>query len=118
MARAERLQKPLLLLTGLAVVAWLVWHVGPQIVGRMLVHVGWSFPAIAGIYAIHVVVRATALWRTMPAGNVRYTDVLRIRVLSEAVERLTFTGPFLAEPAKGWLLTRRGLSTVSAFAAV
>lgn len=31
---------------------------------------------------------------------------------------LTFTGPFLAEPAKGWLLTRRGLTTTDAFAAV
>jgi hypothetical protein len=31
---------------------------------------------------------------------------------------LTFTGPFLAEPAKGWLLERRGLPTAHAFAAV
>jgi hypothetical protein len=31
---------------------------------------------------------------------------------------LTFTGPFLAEPAKGWLLKERGLTTTDAFAAV
>jgi hypothetical protein len=44
--------------------------------------------------------------------------VLRIRLSGESVEWLTFTGPFLAEPAKGWLLKRRGVSTPAAFAAV
>ena len=34
------------------------------------------------------------------------------------IVHLTFTGPFLAEPAKGWLLKRRGLATADAFAAV
>src|SRR5205814_7426212 len=47
-----------------------------------------------------------------------YSDVLRITLAGEAVEWLTLTGPFLAEPAKGWLLGRRGIRTASAFAAV
>jgi len=48
----------------------------------------------------------------------RYRDVLLVRLSGEAVEMLTFTGPFLAEPAKGVLLARRGLSGPQAFGAV
>jgi uncharacterized protein (TIRG00374 family) len=108
----------LFLAFGLSVVAFLVWHAGPRLVWEMLVRAGWSFLAVVGVYAVHVGLRAAALWRTVVAGGVRFADVLRIRLSGEAVETLTFTGPFLAEPAKGWLLTRRGLSTADAFAAV
>jgi uncharacterized protein (TIRG00374 family) len=108
----------LLLAFGLSVVAFLVWHAGPRLVWAMLVRAGWSFLAMVGVYAVHVGLRAAALWRTVLAGGVRFSDVLRIRLSGEAVETLTFTGPFLAEPAKGWLLTHRGLSTAAAFAAV
>jgi hypothetical protein len=83
----------------------------------MLVRVGWGGPVIVGLYAAHVGCRAAALWRSVIGGRVRYVDVLRIRLSGEAVEMLTFTGPFLAEPTKGWLLKQRGLSTASAFAA-
>ena len=84
----------------------------------MLARVGWRFAAVAAIYAVHVVVRAAALWRTLVDGPVRFAEVLRIRLSGEAVEMLTFTGPFLAEPAKGWLLKSRGVTTAAAFAAV
>ena len=47
-----------------------------------------------------------------------FADVVRIRFSSEAVEQLTFTGPLLAEPAKGWLLTALALTTAVAYAAV
>ena len=115
MTRTVRL---LLLVFGLSVVAFLVWRAGPRFLWAMLVRTGWSFLAVVGIYALHVGVRAAALWRTMLGGRVRLGDVLRIRLAGEAVEMLTFTGPFIAEPAKGWLLTRRGLTPADAFAAV
>jgi hypothetical protein len=113
-----RFVRLLLLVLGLGVVVFLVWHEGVRVVMRMLVRVGWTFPAIVGIYAVHVAIRAVALWRTMISAVVRYVEVLRIRLSGEAVEMLTFTGPFLAEPAKGWLLTGRGVTTADAFAAV
>src|SRR5437016_6054714 len=84
----------------------------------MLVRVGWSFLAAAAIYSGYVGVRAAALWRSVLCGPVSYGDVLRIRLSGETLETLTFTGPFLAEPAKGWLLKHRGLATADAFAAV
>jgi hypothetical protein len=108
----------LFLVLGLGIVAWLVWRAGPQLVLNMLTRVGWSFLAVAAIYAAHVGMRAAALWRSVLGGPVSYGDVLRVRISGEAVEMLTFTGPFLAEPAKGWLLTHRGLATADAFAAV
>jgi hypothetical protein len=54
----------------------------------------------------------------MVGSGMPFGDVLRIRLSAEAVETLTLTGPFLAEPAKGWLLMRRGLTTAAAFGAV
>jgi hypothetical protein len=113
-----RIVRLLLLVLGLGMVALLVWRVGPRLVLNMLARVGWSFPAVAAIYAAHVAIRATALWRSVLGGAVSYGDVLRIRLSGEAVEMLTFTGPFLAEPAKAWLLKHRGLATADAFAAV
>ncbi len=108
----------LLLVLGLGVVALLLWHAGVRLVVGMLMRIGWRFPAVIGIYAAYVAIRAVALWRTMIGGVLRYTDVLRIRLSGDAVEMLTFTGPFLAEPAKGWLLASRGVPTAAAFAAV
>ena len=84
----------------------------------MMARLGWSFLSVAAIYSLHVMTRAEALRRTILRSSVRYADALRIRLSGDVVEKLTFTGPFLAEPAKGWLLTQRGLSGAEAFAAV
>jgi len=76
--------------------------------------VGWAFLVVSALYFAHVCVRAAALWRvtrTTASGRaLRYREVLRIRLYGEAVEMLTFTGPFLAEPAKGVMLTRYGVA--------
>jgi Lysylphosphatidylglycerol synthase TM region len=108
----------LLLVVGLSVAVLLVRHVGFWVVAGMIVSVGWALIAVAGVYAVQVAIRAVALWRVVLPHPVRYQDVLRIRLSTEAVEMLTFTGPFLAEPAKGWLLIRRGMPTAAAIAAV
>jgi hypothetical protein len=111
----SRLWRALVLLSGGAVLVALVAHVGLGVVLGLLRQVGWSLLPVSALYALHVVVRAFALWRGLPDGLLPYADVLRVRVAGEAVEMLTFTGPWLAEPAKGWLLTRRGIGTAEAF---
>jgi len=108
----------LLLAVGLGLAAVLVRHVGTAAVLHLLIRIGWRFLFVSGIYAVHVGVRAAALWRVMVTSPIPYPDVLRIRLSAEAVEMLTFTGPFLAEPTKGWLLTRRGTPASAAFGAV
>lgn len=108
----------LLVTLGLALMAALVIRVGVGTMASMIAQVGWAFPAIVGLYVIHSVFRALALWVALGVHAVPIVDVLRIRFSGEAVEALTYTGPLLAEPAKGMLLTSRGVPTVNAFAAV
>jgi lysylphosphatidylglycerol synthase-like protein len=115
MSRTIRLA---LLVAGLALVTLLIIRAGPALVVDMLTRVGWSFAVVVAVNVAHLILRSVALWRSVVGRPVRFVDVLRIRFSSEAVEVLTSTGPFLAEPAKGWWLIRRGLPAADAFAAV
>jgi hypothetical protein len=110
--------RTLLLGTGAGVLAWLIVRTGPSTIGRMLGSVGWGFAIVSALYLAHITVRALALWRSMAGPAVPFGDVLSVRLAGEAVEMLTFTGPFLAEPAQGFLLQRRGLSGARAYGAV
>jgi len=113
-----RLIRAALLVAGAAVLALLVSRMGVRVILDLLRQVGFAFLIVAAIYAAHLAVRAAALWRCLPPRSLRYGEVLRVRLSAEAVEMLTFTGPFLAEPAKGWLLARRGLTGADAFGGV
>ncbi len=113
-----RTARLLLLAAGLTVVGVLVWHAGPRLILDMLLRVGWRVPIVAAIFALYLATRALALWRSVPCGSLRYSDVLRIRLSGDAIEVLTFSGPFVAEPAKGWLLAQSRLAPADAFAAV
>ena len=112
----RRLLRLALLAAGAAVLFVLVRTMGVATIAGLLRQVGWAFAVVSALYFMHVCVRAGALWRLTP--TLRYRDVLRIRLYGEAVEMLTFTGPFLAEPAKGMMLTRHGISRVDAIKGV
>jgi lysylphosphatidylglycerol synthase-like protein len=103
----------LLLAAGAAVLIVLVRRVGLATITSLLRQVGWGFAVVSVLYFTHICVRAAALWRSI--GELRFRDVLRVRLSGEAIEMLTFTGPFLAEPAKGVLLTRHGIGGAHAF---
>ncbi len=107
----------LLLIAGLAVIALLIRHTGPQLVWSMLLTVGWRVPVIAGIYGTYLVTRGFALWGSAPAGTLRLGDALRIRLSGDVIESLTFT-QIISEPARGWLLTRQGMSIADAFGTI
>lgn len=111
MQRKQRIAAGLL---GVAVIGVLTARVGPSVVLGMLHRVGWALWLVSALYAVHVALRAVALWRGLPDGTLPFEDVLRVRAAGEAVEVFTFTGPWLAEPAKGWLLVRYGLSATDA----
>ncbi|HEY3131216.1 MAG TPA: lysylphosphatidylglycerol synthase domain-containing protein [Acidobacteriota bacterium] len=106
------------LLLGLALLAYLILHLGPGQILIMLVSVGWTFLPVVLIYIGHQLVRAAALRQCILTGSLSFVDVFSIRLSGETVQYLTFTGPFLAEPTKAWLLRKRGLQTGEAFAAV
>src|SRR5262245_16526465 len=103
-----------MLAAGAAVLAGVVAHAGVSTVAAMLWQIGWSFALLAVLRAGYVALRAAALWRAVPGDVLSFRELWWIRLSTEAVEMFTLTGPFLAEPAKGWLLTRRGLSGVQA----
>jgi hypothetical protein len=114
----SRTLRVLLLVAGISVIGLLIRQTGPRLIWSMLLGVGWRVPVVAGIYAMYLGARAVALWRASPAGAIRLKDVLRVRISGDVIEALTFTGPFFAEPAKGWFLMRYGLTATDAFATV
>lgn len=114
MSRSVRL---LILVAGALVLGALIRRVGLTTILALVRQVGPAFGFIVLLYGIHVAFRAWALHRTLAGTAARFTDVLRIRLAAEAIEMLTFTGPVFAEPAKGFLLTRRGLQTSVAYGA-
>ena len=107
-----------LLLGGAALLAALVWHLGPADVIAELGRIGWYFVAAVLLGGAYSVVRALALHACVARPDVvRYRDALRIRLSGEAIQTLTFTGPVVAEPTKAWLLETRGLTLTEGFAA-
>jgi len=107
-----------LLSVGLGLFVYLFVHLGPAAVLEMLGRIGWEAFAMAGIYAAYQFLRAAALSACVVDGPpLRWRDALWIRLSGEAVQFLTFTGPFLAEPTKAVLLTSRGLTATGGFAA-
>jgi hypothetical protein len=103
---------------GCVLFVYLFFRLGASKIFSLLLGIGRYFALIAATYAGHQLVRAFAYWKCATVdGHSSYWDILRIRLSGEAIQFLTFTGPFLAEPAKMWLLQGRGLSTKHAIAA-
>lgn len=106
-----------LLIAGLILLIYLIVQQGPAEILAMLLRIGWGFVPIAAIYTGHQAMRAWALQLSaVRRGAVAFADAFAIRLSGEAVQFLTSTGPFLAEPSKALLLGRRGLTKTEGFA--
>jgi hypothetical protein len=107
-----------LLLAGVAVLALLLWRLGPAEAFALIGRVGWSFGLIVLLFLAHHALRALAMQLCVPKpGALRYHDALAVRLAGEAIQSLSFTGPLLAEPTRAWLLKRPGLTLKEGFAA-
>lgn len=107
-----------LLVLGVGLLAVLLWRLGPAEVLDLCRRIGWQAVPVVLLYAAHHATRALALLTcVLRAGVLRYRDALAIRLSGEAIQSLTFTGPFLAEPTRAWLLERQGLTLKEGFAA-
>jgi Lysylphosphatidylglycerol synthase TM region len=115
--RLQFILRAVFLAAGCTLFAFLLIRLGPDRILDLLLEIGWWFLAILAIYFCFELVRALALRTCIVYGHLSYLDLLRIRIAGEAVELLTFTGPMLAEPTKGFLLRDRGLPWPNAFAA-
>lgn len=108
-----------LFLVGFGILAFLILELDIDEILRLVARTGWNFVVILLLYGGCQAARAGALWLCQPQAEVApYWNVLAIRISAEAVRLLTFTGPFLAEPSKVWLLGRRGLGTKEGIAAI
>lgn len=107
-----------LLALGCTLFVYLLVRLGVAEISALVWRIGWYFGPACAIYAGHHLVRALAYWKCITdRGRCSYGDIVRVRLSGEALQFLTSTGPFLAEPAKVWLLRRRGLSMKDAVAA-
>lgn len=103
---------------GLVLLVWVIVAQGPREILDLMLRVGWGIIPVTLVYAVYQAVRAAALWQCLPSPQAfGYRRTLWIRVSGEAVQFLTATGPFLAEPTKAWLLARGGLTGAEGFAA-
>jgi hypothetical protein len=107
------------LIAGLGLLVHLIIQIGPQNIFSAILRLGWNVVWVTLIYSASEMIRAVALWKSLPEGESRpYLKMLGTRLSGEAVRNLTFTGPFVGEPLKAWLLRKTGLPTAVAFAAV
>ena len=106
------------LLFGVALLVFLFARTGPGTVVDTVGRLGLAVFPIAAVYGAYQTVRAMALAATVRKPRaMSLRDALLIRLSGEALQFLTFTGPFVAEPTKAWLLKNKGLGTAEGFAA-
>lgn len=110
--------RTVLVLGGTALLALLIWRLGPSDILDAFGRIGWHLVPIILLGAGHHALRALALHTcVLRSGVLRYRDALAIRLSGEAVQSLTFTGPVLSQPTKAWLLEGHGLTLKEGLAA-
>lgn len=109
--------RPLLVLTGLALVGYLVAQIGPAAVWASFVTLGWRLPLVLAFpYALAAAVDTLA-WRLLLPVPVPFLLLLRARLAGEAVSLATPTLSVGGDPLKAYLLRPR-LPLVDGFASV
>ena len=109
--------RALFLLAGTVVLGVLLWQLGPAEILRTTAQLGWHALPVLACYAAYQAMRAVAFkLSVLRSREVPFLDALWIRLSGDAIHSLTFSGPFLSEPTKAWLLKRRGLSLAEGFA--
>ena len=109
--------RPLLVLTGLALVGYLVAQIGPAAIWSSFVTLGWRLPLVLAFpYALAAAVDTLA-WRLLLPAPVPFFLLLRARLAGEAVSLATPTLSVGGDPLKAYLLRPR-LPLVEGFASV
>jgi hypothetical protein len=106
-------------IAGLSLLIYLILQLGPQKILSIILGLKWNLFWIISIYSASEMLRAVALWKSLPEGlSQPYLRMLGVRLSGEAVRNLTFTGPFVGEPLKAWLLRETGLPAAGAVASI
>jgi hypothetical protein len=106
------------LLGGCLLLAALFVHFGPARILTLLTSLGWNFLVVVALFLAHELVRTLAIRRWLPADSrPPLREMLLIRLFGEAAGALTRTGSLAAEPARAWLLARRGGGALPGYSA-
>ena len=113
-----RVVRIVLLALGIALLVWLTARLGVHQIVAMLMALRWAAVPVVLIFSAHQFVRAVVLTLCV-CGPERLSivDAVRVRIAGEAVDFLSFSGPLAAEPAKAWLLHKRGFDVSVGLAA-
>ncbi|MEX2224265.1 MAG: flippase-like domain-containing protein [Candidatus Rokuibacteriota bacterium] len=96
--------RPFLVLTGLALVGYLVAQIGPAAIWSSFVTLGWRLPLVLAFpYALAAAVDTLA-WRLLLPTPVPFLLLLRARLAGEAVSLATPTMSVGGDPLKAYLL--------------
>ncbi|HKX02407.1 MAG TPA: lysylphosphatidylglycerol synthase domain-containing protein [Methylomirabilota bacterium] len=96
--------RPLLVLTGLAVVGYLVAEIGPAAIWSSFVTLGWRLAIVLTFPYALAALLDTIAWRLLLPGPVPLSLVFRARLAGEAVNLATPTMAVGGEPLKAFLL--------------
>jgi uncharacterized protein (TIRG00374 family) len=110
--------RALFLILGLALLVYLTIRLGFADILDSLRGIGWGYLPLLALYGAYQLTRAAALAQAVPDAAVPLRSLLWTQLSGQAVQTLTFTGPFLGEPTRAWQLTRRGVAAGNAFAGV
>jgi putative membrane protein len=103
-----RLLRPLLLAVGLAVVAWLVWDLGPATVWKAIHTLSWRLGLVVFFPFCLAIAFDTLGWRVLlPKCRVPWGTLAAARLAGEAVNLLTPTASVGGEPLKAYLVRDR-----------
>jgi glycosyltransferase 2 family protein len=103
-----RLLRPLLLAAGVAVVAWLVWDLGPAAVWESIHTLSWRLGLVVLFPFCLAVAFDTLGWRVLlPECRVAWGTLAAARLAGEAANLLTPTASVGGEPLKAYLVRDR-----------
>ena len=108
------------LVLGLALFAFLIYKIGVGQILDSLRAVGFGFIILILVSGVRHLLRASAWKKCFEADHrhrVGLLELFNVRLAGEAIRYISFTGPFLGEPAKAALIKKRlplshGLSSV------
>lgn len=103
---------------GLSLLVWLIYHYWDQ-VRQSIVNVGWGFVFVMGLNISRHFLRALSMYRAVdPAHRTfKYRNAVAARFGGEAVNIVSFAGPFLGDATKA-LLLKKDLSITQSASAV
>lgn len=89
---------------GFALLAYLVWRVGPAQILDGIQRLGWGFVVLVALGGVIHLVRTWAWHFAFTRDRPRFLEMLRIRLVGEAVSQLTFAGQVVGEVTRAVLL--------------